>query len=164
MLAESSGLSGSAGSERGAVTVDDLALFTGRLDSGALASFEASRFRTGRKNALRIEISGSRGTLAFDLERLNELELYDATEPESEQGFRRIYVTEPSHPYVGNWWPTGHMLGYEHGFAHQAKDFVEAVGSGEDPRPSFADGLHVQSVLDAVSRSSDADSVWVDVD
>lgn len=164
VLAESSGLSGSAGSERGAVTVDDLALFTGRLDSGALASFEASRFRTGRKNALRIEISGSRGTLAFDLERLNELELYDATEPESEQGFRRIYVTEPSHPYVGNWWPTGHMLGYEHGFAHQAKDFVEAVGSGEDPRPSFADGLHVQSVLDAVSRSSDADSVWVDVD
>ncbi|MFZ8755937.1 Gfo/Idh/MocA family protein [Microbacterium sp. HMH0099] len=164
VLAASSGLSGSAGSERGAVTVDDLALFTGRLDSGALASFEASRFRTGRKNALRIEISGSRGTLAFDLERLNELELYDATEPESEQGFRRIYVTEPSHPYVGNWWPTGHMLGYEHGFAHQAKDFVEAVGSGEDPRPSFADGLHVQSVLDAVSRSSDADSVWVDVD
>ncbi|MEX0152974.1 Gfo/Idh/MocA family protein [Microbacterium sp. LMI1-1-1.1] len=164
VLVESSGLSGSAGSERGAVTVDDLALFTGRLDSGALASFEASRFRTGRKNALRIEISGSRGTLAFDLERLNELELYDATEPESEQGFRRIYVTEPSHPYVGNWWPTGHMLGYEHGFAHQAKDFVEAVGSGEDPRPSFADGLHVQSVLDAVSRSSDADSVWVDVD
>ncbi|MFF0909502.1 Gfo/Idh/MocA family protein [Microbacterium enclense] len=164
VLVESSGLSGSAGSERGAVTVDDLALFTGRLDSGALASFEASRFRTGRKNALRIEISGSRGTLAFDLERLNELELYDATEPEPEQGFRRIYVTEPSHPYVGNWWPTGHMLGYEHGFAHQAKDFVEAVGSGEDPRPSFEDGLHVQSVLDAVSRSSDADSVWVDVD
>lgn len=164
VLAESSGLSGSAGTERGAVTVDDLALFTGRLDSGALASFEASRFRTGRKNALRIEISGSRGTLAFDLERLNELELYDATEPESEQGFRRIYVTEPSHPYVGNWWPTGHMLGYEHGFAHQAKDFVEAIGSGQDPQPSFADGLHVQSVLDAVSRSSDADSVWVDVD
>lgn len=164
VLAESSGLSGSAGTERGAVTVDDLALFTGRLESGALASFEASRFRTGRKNALRIEVAGSKGSLAFDLERLNELELYDATEPETEQGFRRILVTEPGHPYMGNWWPTGHMLGYEHGFAHQAKDFVEAVGADTDPRPSFADGLHVQKVLDAVTRSSDADSVWTSVD
>lgn len=164
VLAESSGLSGSAGLERGAVTVDDLALFTGRLESGALASFEASRFRTGRKNALRIEVAGSKGSLAFDLERLNELELYDATEPETEQGFRRILVTEPGHPYMGNWWPTGHMLGYEHGFAHQAKDFVEAVGADTDPRPSFADGLHVQKVLDAVTRSSDADSVWTSVD
>ena len=141
-----------------------ITLFTGRLDSGALASFEASRFRTGRKNALRIEISGSLGALSFDLERLNELELYDATAPETEQGFRRILVTEPAHPYAGAWWPTGHMLGYEHGFSHQAKDFVDAIAAGEDPRPSFADGLHVQRVLDAVTRSSDADSVWVDVD
>jgi predicted dehydrogenase len=164
VLASSSGLSGSAGTERGPVTVDDVALFTGRLDSGALASFEASRFRTGRKNALRIEISGSLGALSFDLERLNELELYDATAPETEQGFRRILVTEPAHPYAGAWWPTGHMLGYEHGFSHQAKDFVDAIAAGEDPRPSFADGLHVQRVLDAVTRSSDADSVWVDVD
>jgi len=164
VLADTVGLSGTAGTDRGPVTVDDLALFTGRLDAGALASFEASRFRTGRKNALRIEISGSRGALAFDLERLNELELYDATEPATEQGFRRILITEPEHPYAGAWWPAGHTLGYEHGFAHQAKDFVEAVGTGDDPRPSFADGLHVQTVLEAVARSSDADSAWVDVD
>ncbi|BAJ75020.1 predicted dehydrogenase [Microbacterium testaceum StLB037] len=164
VLASSSGLSGSAGTERGPVTVDDVALFTGRLESGALASFEATRFRTGRKNALRIEVSGSLGALAFDLERMNELEVYDATAPETEQGFRRILVTEPGHPYAGAWWPTGHMLGYEHGFSHQAKDFVEAIAEGADPRPSFADGLHVQRVLDAVARSSDADSVWVDVD
>ncbi len=164
VLASSSGLSGSAGTERGPVTVDDVALFTGRLDSGALASFEASRFRTGRKNALRIEISGSLGALSFDLERLNELELYDATAPETEQGFRRILVTEPAHPYAGAWWPTGHMLGYEHGFSHQAKDFVDAIAAGEDPRPSFADGLHVQRVLDAVARSSESDGVWTGVD
>lgn len=164
VLASSSGLSGSAGTERGPVTVDDVALFTGRLTSGALASFEATRFRTGRKNALRIEVSGSLGALSFDLERLNELEVYDATAPETERGFRRILVTEPGHPYAGAWWPTGHMLGYEHGFSHQAKDFVEAIAEGSDPRPSFADGLHVQRVLDAVARSSDADSVWVDVD
>lgn len=156
--------SGTASSERGAVTVDDLALFTGRLDSGALASFEATRFRTGRKNALRIEISGSDGALAFDLERLNELEFYDATAPAAEQGFRRILVTESEHPYVGAWWPAGHMLGYEHGFSHQVLDFVTAIADGTAPRPSFADGLHVQRVLDAVERSSDEGSAWTPVD
>lgn len=164
VLATSSGLSGSAGAERGAVTVDDLALFTGRLESGALASFEASRFRLGRKNGLRVEIAGSLGSLSFDLESPNELHYYDATLPDTEQGFRRILVTEPGHPYAGSWWPTGHMLGYEHGFSHQAKDFVEAIAAGADPRPSFADGLHVQEVLDAVVRSSDADGVWTGVE
>jgi len=161
MLAESVGLSGTASATRGTVTVDDLALFTGRLSSGALASFEASRMRTGRKNALRIEISGTRGALAFDLERLNELEFYDATVPETELGFRRILVTEPGHPYVGRWWPTGHMLGYEHGFSHQVDDFITAIEAGVQPRPSFADGLHVQQVLDAVERSSAAGSAWL---
>ncbi|MFJ6653420.1 Gfo/Idh/MocA family protein [Microbacterium sp. NPDC091313] len=163
LLAEGIGLSGTASSERGTVTVDDVALFTGRLSGGALASFEATRFRTGRKNALRIEISGSTGALAFDLERLNELEYYDATAAETELGFRRILVTEPDHPYLAPWWPTGHMLGYEHGFSHQVVDFVTAVADGAQPRPSFADGLHVQRVLAAIERSSDDDSRWVEV-
>jgi predicted dehydrogenase len=157
------GLTGTAGGERGAVTVDDLALFTGRLESGALASFEATRFRTGRKNALRIEVSGSDGALAFDLERLNELEFYDATQGGREQGFRRILVTEPDHPYLAAWWPAGHTLGYEHGFSHQVSDFVTAIAEGAQPRPSFADGLHVQQVLEAVERSSAAGSVWTDI-
>lgn len=160
VLASGSGLSGSAGVGRGPVTVDDVALFTGRLDGGALASFEASRFRTGRKNAFRIEISGSRGAIAFDLERLNELAFYDATAPAEEQGFRTILVTEPTHPYVGAWWPAGHMLGYEHAFSHQAKDFVDAIAAGTQPSPSFADGLHVQRVLDAVERSAGDGSSW----
>ncbi|MCW3493625.1 Gfo/Idh/MocA family protein [Microbacterium sp. SSM24] len=161
LLGEGSGLSGTATNERGAVTVDDIALFTGRLESGALASFEATRFRTGRKNALRIEISGSKGALAFDLERLNELEFYDATLPATGQGFQRILVTESDHPYVGSWWPTGHMLGYEHGFSHQVLDFVTAIDAGEQPRPSFEDGLHVQRVLEAVERSSGSGSAWI---
>ncbi|WP_045277419.1 Gfo/Idh/MocA family protein [Microbacterium terrae] len=160
VLGEGSGLSGTAGTTRGPVTVDDLALFTGRLESGALASFEATRFRTGRKNALRIEISGSKGAIAFDLERLNELEFYDATLPETQLGFQRILVTEHDHPYLAPWWPTGHMLGYEHGFSHQVVDFVTAIADGTQPRPSFADGLHVQRVLDAVERSSNAGSAW----
>ncbi len=160
LLGEGQGLSGTASTERGAVTVDDIALFTGRLSGGALASFEATRFRTGRKNALRIEISGSTGAIAFDLERLNELEYYDATQPETELGFRRILVTEHDHPYLAPWWPTGHMLGYEHGFSHQVFDFVTAIADGSQPRPSFDDGLHVQRVLDAVERSSASGSAW----
>lgn len=163
LLGEGVGLSGTASAERGEVTVDDVALFTGRLESGALASFEATRFRTGRKNALRIEISGSTGALAFDLERLNELEYYDARQPELEQGFRRILVTEHDHPYLAPWWPTGHMLGYEHGFSHQVRDFVAAIDDGSQPRPSFAEGLHVQRVLDGVERSSAAGSVWTPI-
>ena len=159
-LGAGSGLSGTAGEGRGEVTVDDLALFTGRLSAGALASFEATRFRTGRKNALRIEISGSLGAIAFDLERLNELEYYDATQDGLELGFRRILVTEHDHPYLDVWWPTGHGLGYEHGFSHQVRDFVGAISEGAQPRPSFADGLHVQRVLDAVEQSSTAGSAW----
>lgn len=164
LLEHGVGLSGTASAARGRVTVDDVALFTGRLSSGALASFEASRFRTGRRNALRIEISGSLGALAFDLERLNELEFFDATLPPTEQGFRRILVTEPEHPYLEPWWPAGHMLGYEHGFSHQVNDFVGAIHAGTQPEPSFADGLHVQRVLDAVLRSSESGSAWTPAD
>lgn len=163
LLGEGHGLSGTASTERGPVTVDDVALFTGRLSEGALASFEATRFRTGRKNALRIEISGSTGAIAFDLERLNELEFYDATLPVTGLGFQRILVTEEAHPYLAPWWPTGHMLGYEHGFSNQVSDFVIAIAEGTAPSPSFADGLHVQKVLDAVERSSEAGSTWVSV-
>ena len=163
LLGEGIGLSGTASAERGAVTVDDVALFTGRLADGALAPFEATRFATGRKNALQIEVSGDRGALVWDLEDLNSLQFYDRTLPGPLQGFTRILVTEPEHPYVGAWWPAGHMLGYEHAFTHQAVDFVAAIASGTDPAPSFADGLQVQRVLDAVERSSERESIWVSV-
>ncbi len=163
LLGESVGLSGTASDERGKVTVDDVALFTGRLESGTLATFEATRFATGRKNALDIEISGDAGALHWNLEDMNVLDFYDATQPAGEQGFTRILVTEPEHPYLAGWWPTGHMLGYEHGFSHQAKDFVEAIASGDAPHPTFAAGLRVQRVLDAVERSSSNGSAWTGV-
>ena len=163
LLGESVGLSGTAGDERGRVTVDDLALFIGRLESGTLASFEATRFATGRKNALDIEVSGDAGALHWNLEDLNALDFYDATRPPLEQGFTRILVTEPEHPYLEGWWPAGHMLGYEHGFSHQAKDLIEAIVHGREPRPTFADGLHVQRVLDAVERSASNSAVWTEV-
>jgi len=160
LMGEGIGLSGTASSERGPVTVDDVALFHGRFDNGALGSFEATRFRTGRKNAFRFEISGSDGAVSFDMERMNEIEPYDATAEPDELGFRRILVTEHGHPYAGAWWPTGHMLGYEHAFSHQVVDFVRAIADGTPPSPSFADGLHVQRVLDAIERSSAAGSAW----
>ena len=156
----SSGLAGSGGSERGTVDVDDAALFLGRFAAGAVASFEATRFANGRKNALRIELNGSRGSLAFDQERMNELEFYDGEEDPATAGFRRILVTEPTHPYAGAWWPPGHLLGYEHTFTHQAVDLVRDIGEGRDPAPSFADGLRVQLVLDAVERSAAEAGGW----
>ncbi|MET7720838.1 Gfo/Idh/MocA family protein [Streptomyces mirabilis] len=147
----------------GTVTVDDAALFTGRFASGALASFEASRFATGRKNSLRIELNGERGSLAFDLERLNELSYHDHTEPGTHAGFRRILVTEPDHPYLEAWWPPGHGLGYEHTFTHQARDLVRAIAAGRRPEPSFADGLRVQRVLAAVEESAEKNSVYTPI-
>ncbi|MGV9327837.1 Gfo/Idh/MocA family protein [Streptosporangium sandarakinum] len=155
-LAEgSAGLSaGGAARETGEVTVDDAALFIGRFEGGALGSFEATRFAAGRKNALRLEINGSAGSLAFDFEAMNELWFHDHTLPAAEAGFRRVIVTEADHPYAGAWWPPGHGLGYEHTFTHEVKDFVEAVTAGRAPSPSFADGLRVQRVLAAVEASA----------
>ncbi len=145
---------GGASGERGPVTVDDAALFLARFAGGAIGTFEATRFATGRKNALRLEVNGSQGSLAFDFEDMNVLELFDATEPDETAGFRRILVTEPGHPYVSAWWPAGHGLGYEHGFTHQVVDLVGAIAAGTDPHPTFAEGLQVQRVLAAVEQSS----------
>ena len=159
----SSGLTATATAERGDVTVDDAAVAIARTDRGALLTLEATRFATGRKNALRIEINGSHGTLAFDFERLNELDFADATAPSTEGGFRRILVTEPEHPYAGAWWPPGHGLGYEQLFVHQAKDFAEGIIRENTLSPSFADGLRVQRVLDAIERSAASGSRWTSV-
>jgi predicted dehydrogenase len=165
--AEASGLSASAtnGSRpaTGPVTVDDAAVFVARLSGGGLASYEATRFATGRKNALRVEVNGSLGSAAFDLERLNELEFYDATRPGPEQGFTRILMTEPDHPYLSAWWPPGHLIGYEHSFTHEMRDLIEAIATGTDPTPSFDDALQVQLVLDAVERSATAGSGWTPI-
>jgi predicted dehydrogenase len=140
----------------GWVTVDDAVVFVAKLAAGALASFEATRSAAGHKNGLRIELNGSAGSLAFDLERLNELEFLDVEESPGLGGFRRILVTEPDHPYLAGWWPPGHILGWEHTFTHQAADLLTAIAEGGQPRPSFADGLEVQRVLDAVARSAAA--------
>ncbi|MCT9623897.1 Gfo/Idh/MocA family oxidoreductase [Pseudarthrobacter equi] len=151
-----------AGSPRGAVTVDDTAIFTARFDGGPVGVFEATRYALGRRNAMRLEINGSEGSLAFDFEDNNVLSFYDAAEG-PDAGFRRIIVTEPEHPYVGNWWPTGHGLGYEHGFTHQVVDLVTALAAGRQPEPSFDDALQVQRVLAAVETSAGNASRWQEI-
>jgi predicted dehydrogenase len=163
VLEQSAGLTGRpSATQRGAVTVDDAAAFFGGLGGGGLATFEATRMASGRKNALRFEISGSAGAIAFDLEDLNVLQYFRFDDGPA-AGFRRILVTEPEHPYVAGWWPAGHVLGYEHAFSHQVHDLVTAIDAKEQPRPSFEDGLQVQRVLDAVETSSAASGCWTPV-
>jgi predicted dehydrogenase len=163
-LAERSGLLGTASDERGTVTVDDAAWFTARFGGGTVGAFEATRMATGRKNAIRVELSGSEGALAFDFEDMNVLHLYDARDPQETQGFQRIYVTEPAHPWVGAWWPPGHGLGYEHAFTHEVVDLLNDIAAGRQPHPSFDEGLQIQRVLDAVERSSDSGSAWTTIE
>ncbi|WP_411375463.1 Gfo/Idh/MocA family protein [Arthrobacter sp. MPF02] len=143
------------------VTVDDAAWATLSLASGAIASVEASRVATGRKNSLTIDIYGDKGAILFDLENLNELRFLDATAPAREQGYRRILVTEPDHPYLEAWWPQGHIIGWEHTFTHQIRDFLTAIKDGTPPSPSFEDGLNVQYILDAVEESAAAQSTLI---
>lgn len=139
------------GSGRAPVDVDDAALALLRFEGGAIGSVEGSRFCPGRKNWNRLEINGSRGSLVFDLERLNELEVYREEGPDS--GFRRILATDPTHPWADAWWPPGHVLGYEHTFTHTVHDLLMAITRGEPASPDFADGLRNQRVLAAIERS-----------
>ena len=147
---------------RGPVTVDDAAVFLATFRGGALGVFEATRFANGRKNAIRIELNGSRGSLSFDFEDMNVLHFYDGDDSAATAGFRRILVTEPAHPYLAAWWPPGHLLGYEHLFTHQVVDLVHSIARGVNPTPTFADGLQVQRVLAAVETSSDT-GTWQEI-
>ncbi|WP_424000212.1 Gfo/Idh/MocA family protein [Haloarcula salina] len=141
------------------VTVDDA--FTAQLafENGAVGTLEASRFAAGHKNDHAVEIHGSEGSLAFSLERLNELEVLGP----DDRGYQTVLVTDESDPYVDHWWPPGHVLGWEHTFVHENYEFLSAVAGDGSFRPSFEDAYRVQRVLDAVERSHDAGE-WVSLD
>lgn len=141
------------------VTVDDAAWATLHTGSGVVASLEVSRMATGRKNAFAVELYGTKGSLRFDLERLNELVLDETDRP----GARTVLVTEADHPYLRAWWPPGHVLGWDHTFVSQAGDFLRAAGAGRPTAPTFADGLAVQRVLAAVADSAAKGGVRVDL-
>jgi predicted dehydrogenase len=141
--------------------VDDAAAFLARFENGAMGTFEATRLAPGRRNHNSFEINGSRGSLAFDLERMNELSVYFEDDAPDVKGFRTVLVTEPDHPFMGAWWPPGHIIGYEHTFVHTIKDLLEGIAAGKSPAPSFDDGYRCQAVLDAVERSVESRS-WTE--
>ena len=142
------------------VDVDDAAISLVKFENGAIGTIEASRFALGHKNHLRFEINGSKGSVAFDLERLNELEFYAEEGPNS--GFRTISATDVRHPYIDSWWPPGHIIGYEHTFIHTVADLLRAIDKQEVPSPNFEDGVRNQRVLDAIERASASDR-WENV-
>ncbi len=136
------------------VTVDDDANFLARFKNGSVGVFESSRFCGGRRNYNTFQVYGSKGSLAFNLERMNELEVFDRTQSGADQGYKTIIVTEGAHPYVGAWWPPGHIIGYEHTFVHAIHDFLTCLEKDRMPTPNFHDGVKNQAVLDAVERSA----------
>jgi predicted dehydrogenase len=143
------------GSEYGEVTVDDAAFMLAEFANGALGSFESSRFAPGRKNYNYFEIYGSKGSIVFNLERMNELQLYLRDDPAYAQGFRTILATEGDHhDYIASWWPPGHIIGYEHEFHHAVKDFLDAIAQGTEIAPNFHDGLKEMEVLAAGLESA----------
>jgi len=141
--------------EMGKVTVDDAAFMLAEFENGAIGSFEASRFAPGRKNYNYFEIYGSKGSIVFNLERMNELQLFQRDDPAFAQGFRTILATEAGqHDYIANWWPPGHMIGYEHEFHHGVVDFMAAIENGTKIEPNFYDGLREIEILSAGLDSS----------
>jgi len=142
------------GEKKGKVTVDDATLFLARFRNGAIGSFEATRFAAGRKNGQRFEINGSKGSIAFNLENLNELQVYSTEDPEYAQGFRTVMATDASHPYAANWWPAGHIIGYGESFVNMVADVLTSVARGENPSPDFYDGIRCQEILNAVEESA----------
>jgi len=149
---------GAGAEEEGDVTVDDAVLFLARFSGGAVASYEAARQATGNQNRNTFEINGTKGALKFDFERMNELEFYDATRPRAVQGWTTIMCTHGGdHPYVANWWPDAHIIGYEHGFTNQAYDIMKVLGGQQPtvPIPDFEDAYQTQRVLEAALLSAD---------
>ncbi|WP_339290662.1 Gfo/Idh/MocA family oxidoreductase [Paenibacillus sp. FSL W8-0187] len=162
IASEMTGLSakGSTGGPMGKVTVDDATLFMTRFENGALGSFEATRFAAGHRSTNSFEINGSLGSVKFDFERMNELEVYFTSDAEDVQGFRRVLATDPVHDYMEAWWPPGHTIGFEHTFTHEILELSTAISEGRQPMPNFEDGVKCQAVLEAVDKSI-AERRWV---
>jgi predicted dehydrogenase len=144
------------------VDVDDAFCFLAKFKGGAIGTYEATRVAPGRKNHNCIEVSGTKGSLRWNLERMNELEVFSFADGRDAQGFRTVMVMDGVHPYAANWWPDGHIVGYEHTFVHHVVDFVRALHDGSPFAPDFDDGVAVQAVLDAALASAKSGK-WVKV-
>src|ERR687893_1354934 len=140
--------------------VDDAVESVVTFENGAVGTIEASRFATGRKNSFTWEINASNGSIAFDLERLNELQVHHAESSPgaSAQGFRNVLVTEADHPFWEHWWPHGHIIGWEHTFVHEVHHLLTAIRDDGDVAPHGAtleDGYRAAEVCDAMLRSAE---------
>ncbi|MBL8753129.1 MAG: Gfo/Idh/MocA family oxidoreductase [Planctomycetes bacterium] len=144
------------------VDVDDAFCFLAKFKGGAIGTYEATRVAPGRKNHNCIEISGEKGSIRWNLERMNELEVFSFADARDGQGFRTVMVMDGVHPYAANWWPDGHIVGYEHTFVHHVVDFVRALHDGSAFAPGFDDGVVVQAVLEAALASVKSGK-WVKV-
>jgi len=162
LAAHAGGLSAEASAKMGEVTVDDATLFLAKFKNGAVGTFEATRFAAGNRNGNRFEINGSDGSIRFNLERMNELEYFSRKDRDAYQGWKRILVTDPPHPYIKGWWPAGHIIGWQHTFVHQIYNLMNGIAAGKNPVPDFYDGLKCQTILEAVEKSAATQS-WVKV-
>lgn len=162
---EGLGAVGSEGGARGEVLVDDVVMFLARFRNGVMGTFEATRFATGNHNASTFEINGSEGSIRWNIERLNEIQLYLRKDAASGQGgWRTVMVGDGErHPYMGKYWPAGHIIGWEHSFIHSIYEFAEAIANGTSASPDFADGVRCQAVLEAVEHSAKTNQ-WVSVE
>ena len=166
--ATDAGLGGSGTEEMGEVTVDDATVALANFENGALGTFEATRFAPGHRNSNCFEINGSKGSIKFNLERMNELEYYGADDECQEQGFKTILANDNCFPFQGGpeggdrYWPAGHNIGYEHTFINTIFDLLAAIAAGGEVHPNFEDGVKIQKVLAAVEQSCE-DGGWQDV-
>lgn len=142
-----------SGDQMGHVNVDDAVAFISRFENGALGVFEATRFGKGNRNGNRFEINGSKGSIRWDMENMNNLQLYLEDDEPGTQGFRTINCTESEHPYTSAYWPAGHIIGYEHTFINILHELMSGISKGYNPTPNFEDGLRNQQVLEAVEQS-----------
>lgn len=146
------------GSGKGKVDVDDAFVALMEFENGALGTLEASRFCQGHKNSEVLEINGEKASIRFNLERLNELEVFYAGEdPKETRGFHNVLISESYHPYWENWWPHGHMLGWEHSFVHEFHHFFDAIVNNKPVEPwgaSFVDGYRNAVICDAILKSA----------
>lgn len=139
------------------VEVDDAFEAVVEFENGAIGTLEASRFCHGRKNHEAIEINGSKGTIAFNLERMNELEVYWKGGRKETMGFTDVLITEAYHPFWEHWWPHGHIIGWEHTFVHEVYHMLDAIVNDKDIAPygaTFEDGYKCAVICDAIAESS----------
>ena len=144
----------------GTVTVDDAFASVLEFENGALGTVEATRFAAGRKNGQNLEINGEKGSVRFNLERMNELEVFWVGEdPKETQGFHNVLVSEGYHPWWSNWWPQGHMIGWEHTFVHEISHMLDCIVNDKPVAPigaDFEDGYRNSVICDAILKSSDS--------